>query len=149
MLVKTDFRFHPVAAARDISYEPTSPITSHDVQGAIEQVEAQAVAAGGVNPTIVTFAMSPYSPVITDTYLLVDTTGGAVVIQLPLSAARLTPRGYIPIEVKDDLGNSAVNAISVLRSGAELIDGVASYPIDSPYTLVKFQPKASGGYDAG
>lgn len=148
MLVKTDLRCHPTETARNISYEPTAPITARDVQSAIEQVEAQAVAPDGVTPTVVTFAMSPYTPLITDTALLVNTTGGAVVIQMPLSAARLTSKGYVPLVVKDDVGNSAVNAISVARAGAELIDGLTAYPIDTPYGATKFQPKASGGYDA-
>lgn len=148
MLVQTDLRAHPVAAAANISYEPTAPLTAHDVQSAIDQVQAQAVAPQGYNPTVVTFAQSPYTPLISDTVLLVDTTGGAVVIAMPLSATRLVPSGYLPLTVKDDKGNSAVNAIAVNRAGAELIDGVTSYPIDSPYTSVTFQPKSTGGYDA-
>lgn len=148
MLVQTDLRVHPVATARNISYEPTSPITALDVQTAIEQVEAQAVLPQGYTPTVVTFAQSPYTPLITDTVLLVDTTGGIVVIAMPLSATRLTAKGYLQLVVKDDKGNSAVNAIAVNRAGAELIDGLTSYPIDSPYFVATFQPKATGGYDA-
>lgn len=148
MLVKTNLRVHPTEAARNISYDPTAPITALDVQSAIEQVEAVAISAQGFTPTVVTFAQSPYTPLLTDTVLLVDTTGGVVVIQMPLSATRLNASGYVPLEVKDDVGNSAVNAIAVNRAGAELIDGLTSYPIDSPYAAVKFQPKATGGYDA-
>lgn len=148
MLVKTDLRARPTESARNISYEPTAPITAHDVQSAIEQVQAIAVLPSGSMPTAVTFAQSPYTPTSTDTVLLVNTTGGAVVIQLPLSGSRLTATGYVPLVVKDDAGNSAVNAISVVRAGAELIDGLTAYPIDSAYTAVTFQPKASGGWDA-
>ena len=39
---------------------------------------------------------------------------------------------------------SAVDANGALRQ--ELIDGLTSYPIDSPYTAIVLQPKA-GGYD--
>lgn len=150
MLVQTDLRTRPIAAAQDISYDPTAPLTATNVQDAIEQVQAEFAVLGtpGYTPTVVTFAMSPYTPVITDTVLLVDTTGGAVVISMPLSAARLTAAGYIPLTVKDDKGNSAVSAIAVNRAGAEFIDGLTSYLIDSPYTAVTFMPKASGGYDA-
>lgn len=150
MLVQTDLRTRPIAAAQNISYDPTAPLTATNVQNAIEQVQAEVAVLGtpGYNPTVVTFAMSPYTPVITDTVLLVDTTGGAVSIQMPLAAARLTAAGYVPLIVKDDKGNSQVNAISVLRAGAELIDGLTTYPIDAPYASVNFQPKASGGYDA-
>lgn len=150
MLVQTDLRTRPIAAAQNISYEPTSPLTAHDVQSAIEQVQAEVAVLGtpGYTPTVVTFAMSPYTPLITDTVLLVDTTGGAVSIQMPLASARQTAAGYIPLIVKDDKGNSQVNAISVLRSGAELIDGLSTYPIDTQFASVNLQPKASGGYDA-
>lgn len=151
MLVQTNLRVHPVAAARDISYDPTAPITATDVQTAIEQVQAEIaaeiIAAPGYTPTVVVFAQSPYTPLLTDTVLLVDTTGGAVSIQLPLAATRLTAKGYIPLVVKDDKGNALVNAISILRAGAELIDGIPSYPIDSPFTAVNLQPRA-GGWDA-
>lgn len=152
MLVQTDLRVHPVATARNVSYEPTAPLTANDVQSAIEQVQAEVaaviIAPRGYNPTIVTFAQSPYTPLISDTVLMVDTTGGVVVIAMPLSATRLVASGYLPLTVKDDKGNSAVNAISVTRAGAELIDGLTAYPIDSPYTSVTFQPKSTGGYDA-
>lgn len=151
MLVKTDFRFHPSAAARDVSYEPTSPITANNVQDAIEQVEAQVVAAivlpQGYNPTVVTFAISPYTPLLTDTILLVDTTGGAVTIQMPLSATRVNASGRVPLTIKDDKENAAVNAISVVRAGAELIDGLTTYPLDSPSVAATFQPIPAGGYD--
>lgn len=148
MLVQTDLRTRPIAAAQDISYDPTAPLTATNVQDAITQVEALAVAPSGYTPTVVTFAQSPYMPLISDTVLLVDTTGGAVVIAMPLSATRLTATGYLPLVVKDDKGSSAVNAISVTCAGAELIDGLTAYPIDAPYTSVNFQPKATGGYDA-
>lgn len=148
MLVKTNLRVHPTETARNISYEPTSPLTAVEVQTAIEQVQATAIAPQGYNPTIVVFAQSPYTPLITDTVMLVDTTGGAVTIAMPLSATRLVASGYLPLTVKDDKGNSDVNAIAVTRAGAELIDGLTSYPIDSKFTAVTFMPKASGGYDA-
>lgn len=146
MLVKTDLRFHPVAAARDVSYDPAAPLTAVNVQDAIGQVAAIAILPSGSTPKVVTFAMSPYTPLSTETSLLVNTTGGPVVIQMPLSATRLGATGYLDLTVKDDVGNSAVNAISVLRAGAELIDGVTSYPIDTAYMATTFRAKAAG-YD--
>lgn len=146
MLVKTDLRARPTDAAINISYDPTAPLTAQNVQTAIEQTVAQVALPGGAFPKTVTFAMSPYTPLITDSVLDVDTTGGIVVIQMPLSAARLTLKGYVPLTVKDAVGNSAVNAIDIQRAGAELIDGRTNYPVDSPYTAVTLQPKAVG-YD--
>lgn len=156
-VVRTDLR-ETQEAARRIRFEPTASIPQTNIQQAIEQVQTNAVvlaaaatvsgnAAAGYTPTVVTFAMSPYAPLATDTVLLVDTTGGAVVISMPLSATRLTAKGYVPLTVKDDVGNSDVAAITVNRAGAELLDGLTSYPIDSKYAAVTFMPKAAGGYD--
>lgn len=147
MLVKTDLRVHPTETARNISYEPTAPITALDVQDAIEQVAAAAFGAPGFTPTVVTSAMSPYTPVITDTYLLVNTLVGPVTIQMPLSAARLGVTGYVPLTVKDDTENAGTNAISVLRAGAQLIDGQTTYLLDSNSVAATFLPIAAGGYD--
>jgi hypothetical protein len=146
-IVSTDMRC-TTESARRIRYEPSGSITATDVQTAIEQVAVIAVAgAPGVVPTIVTAAMSPYAPTLADTLLLVDTTGGVVNIQLPLSATRVSSGRYIPLTVKDDKENAGVNAINVLRAGAELIDGLTSYPLDSPSISAIFQPIAAGGYD--
>lgn len=143
MIVETNLRVRPVAAARNVSYEPGGTITATNVQDAIRQVAA---AARALTETAITAAMSPYTPVLADDVLLVDTTAGPVTIQLPLSATRSSGGRYIPLTVKDDKENADVNAISVIRSGAELIDGLTTYPLDSKSIVVKFQP-ISGGYD--
>lgn len=146
-IVRTDLR-DTRPSAREISYSPVAPLTAYTVQGAIEQLQAE-VTLGGVTPPAivpkaVTFAMSPYTVLPTDYLLEVDTTGGAVSIQTAASASR----GNKPFTVKDIAGNSAVNAISVLRTGAETIDGMTSYPIDSPYASFTFKPKLDGtGYE--
>lgn len=147
-VVQTDLRVSPVAAARNISYAPTAPLTAVNVQNAIEQVQAEVTLAivtpPAIVPTAVNFAMSPYTVLATDYLLEVDTTGGAVTIQTQASATR----GNKPFTVKDIVGNSAVNAISVLRTAAETVDGLTSYPIDSPYASFTFKPKLAGnGYE--
>jgi hypothetical protein len=147
MLVRTDLRVHPVATAANVSYDPATPITAMNVQDAISQAAAAAIAPQGYNPTIVTFAQSPYTPLATDTVLLVDTTGGAVTITLPLGSSRSGASGYIPLTVKDDKENAAVNAITVNRTAPDTIDGVTTYPLDSNGIAVTFQPKSAGGWD--
>lgn len=95
-----------------------------------------------IRPTDVTLAMSPYTALITDQLLMVDTAAGAVVVNL---TAALTRSG-LPLEVKDATGHADVNPITVNSFGAELIDGKASVPLDSIFVAVKFQPKTAGGY---
>lgn len=149
-IIATDLR-NTRESARRIRFEPTALLLDTNVQAAIEDVETQLQVAivlpPGYNPTVVTFAMSPYTPLLTDTVLLVDTTGGAVVIQMPLAATRVNASGFVPLTVKDDKENADINAISVARAGAELIDGLTAYPIDSKSTAVTFLP-VTGGYDA-
>ena len=147
-VVQTDLRISPVAAAWNVSYEPSPGVNEVNVQDAIEAVQANVVAAAAVPPAIVptavNFAMSPYTVLATDYLLEVDTTGGAVSIQTAASASRSNK----PFTVKDIAGNAAVNAISVLRTGAETIDGLTSYPMDSAYDAKTFKPKLAGaGYE--
>lgn len=148
-IISTDMR-NTMESARRVRFEPTTLLPDTNVQDAIEDVETQLQAVitqpKGLTETVVTFAMSPYAPLITDGVLLVDTTGGAVTIQLPLSATRQNASGFVPLTVKDDKENAGVNAITVQRAGAELIDGIAAYPIDSKSTAVTFLPLA-GGWD--
>lgn len=113
--------------------------------GVFAVVPVSLLGSGGITPKIVTFAMSPYTPLLADRLLLVDTTGGVVVINMMLAAARLTGAGYLDLTIKDDKGNSAVNAIMVNRAGGDLLDNLAAYPIDTAYAAVTFQAKA-GGY---
>lgn len=148
--VATDLR-ETRESARMIRFEATASIPQTNVQTAIEQVQTNVAAIAGASPgytpTVVTFAMSPYTPLIADTVLLVTTAGGAVVINMPLASARLTSKGYQPLIIKDDVGNASTASITINRAGAELIDGLAAYVIDSNYTSVNLQPKAAGGYD--
>ena len=147
-IVQTDLRVFPVAMAREVSYEPSAGVAAIDVQNAIQAVQANVVAAAlvppAIVPTAVNFAMSPYTVQATDYLLEVDTTGGAVTIQTQASATRANR----PFTVKDIAGNSSVNAISVLRTGAETIDGLTSYPMSTDFASLTFKPKLAGnGYE--
>ena len=147
--IQTDMRdrMEWMQASR-IPYEASAGITADNVQDAIEAVQANAAAAASSPPAItpksITFAMSPYTILPTDYLLEVDTTGGVVVLNTGASAAR----GNRDFIVKDIAGNSAVNAISVVRTGAETIDGMTTYPMDTPYDAKTFTPKLAGnGYE--
>lgn len=148
MLVKTDLRIHPVEAAVNISYDPSPGVPANDVQEAIEDLQANIVAAAGtppaIVPTAVNFAMSPYTVQPTDYLLEVDTTGGVVVIQTQASASRSNR----PFTVKDIVGNFSVNRADVVRTGAETIDGLATYPMSTDFAALTFKPKLAGnGYE--
>jgi hypothetical protein len=137
-IVSTDMR-QSRESARRIRFEPTLAIPATNVQDAIQQVQAIAIPA----QTVVTVAMSPYTPLATDRILLVNTSAGAVTINMPPAAGRLG----LDLEIKDDTGNAAANPITVNGNGGETLDGFAAYPIDAPFAGVKFLPKAGGNWD--
>ncbi len=137
-VIETDVR-NTRESARRIRYERGGTITATNVQDAINQSVLQPHALTG---TAVTAAQSPYTPNNNDSYLLIDTTAGAVTINLQASALRVG----LPLGFKDVAGNASVNPISLVPNGAETVDGLAPYPIDSNYAAVQLGPKTAGGY---
>lgn len=129
-----------VESARKIRFDPGSPLTATNVQTAIEQV----LSVANPTPTPIAVAASPYTVLATDRVLLVNTSGGPITINM-LPAA-LHP---FTLEIKDDTGNAAANPITVVPNGAETIDGLSSYPMDSNYTDTTFVPQSGGYYVQG
>lgn len=142
-VVGTDMRITREAADR-LRYEPGGTNSATNVQEAIE-----AVGGGGgggtsppaITPTIVNFAMSPYSALVTDYLILVDTSGGAVVINLGAAAGR----GNKEITIKDSSGNAATNNVTINRNGADTIDGLTALTLASDFDSATLAPK-TGGY---
>lgn len=100
---------------------------------------AQVASNFGQNPTLVTHAMSPYAVLATDTYLMVDTTGGAVEIDLSLAATR----NGVPLKIKDYKGNAATNNITVKPQAGETADSStnsAPLVIQANYDAVSLTP---------
>lgn len=80
----------------------------------------------------VTFAMSPYTVTATDYFISVDATGGPVTINLPNTTT--TNREIV---VKDRLGQSAINAITVTTpGGVTTIDGDTTYVFTDDYESI-------------
>ena len=79
--------------------------------------------------TNVDFAHTPYVVTATDYYISVNTSGGAVTIQLPNA-----PTTYRMFIIKDRTGNSGANNVSITTvGGTVLLDGLATYPLDANY----------------
>lgn len=140
-IVVTDLR-NTRQRARELAYYPSAPgITARDVQGAIDQAAANASAPPAIVPTRISVANSPYAVQPTDYLILVDTAGGPVTLNMSAAAAR----GNREVEVKDSTGHASANNISVVRNGAETIDGLATYLIASDFGAFHFKP-VTGGY---
>jgi hypothetical protein len=84
-----------------------------------------------------------YAAQSSDNILLINrTVPAAGSVQLPLSASR---NGFA-ITVKDLAGNASTYPTTVLFSGGEFCDGLASVPINADYGAYKFVPLTSGGW---
>lgn len=92
--------------------------------------------------TIVTHAMSPYTPLSSDTYLSVDATGGAVEISLLQSVAQTSE-----LSIKDDTGSAPVHSITVRPHSGETVDNytnLAPLILVSAYDGVRLRPRING-----
>jgi hypothetical protein len=99
--------------------------------------------ASTVTPTTVSFAQSPYAVLPTDTFLLVDPSGGPIEIDLPASALR--SGAYLSI--KDSTGNAQTNNITIKPSGSETADSYtnsAPLKINSKFGGFKLAPRTLG-----
>lgn len=137
-VLKTDLRNTQESAKRE-RFEPTGAIIATNVQDAISQVATTPV---GVNATPVNSGMSPYAPLPTDSVLYVDSTGGPVVINMPLAVAR----GGLALTIKDVGGSASTNNITINASGAETIDSITPMLIASDFGGYKLNPRSGVGY---
>lgn len=127
--------------AAQVRFYPVPTITATNVQDAIEQVTAAASAPPSITPKTVNFGMSPYTILPSDYLILVDSSGGAVQLQTQASSTR----SQREVTIKDATGNASANNISILRTLAETIDGLTTYPIASDFGAVTLRP-VTGGY---
>lgn len=106
-----------------------------DLRAQFPASEARTRARGQTAIRSLTFSDSPYPVQALDEMLLVDATGGAVVILLPSAPA--VPLGrHLAIKKTDASGNAAV----ITPNGVEVIDGTAAaVSITVRYTTVKIQ----------
>lgn len=91
------------------------------------------------NETTVAVGASPYTPLATDTLLVLTTSGGAITINLPSAASR---SGY-PLTIKDNTGNAATNNITVNRNGSDTIEGQTSFTIANNWGMLTLTPQST------
>lgn len=96
-------------------------------------------AIAGSLPTPIGIAQSPYAVQPGDTIIDVDSSGGAVVINLQPAAARAGRS----ISIKDISGNAATvgHNISIVPNGIETVEGLNPLPIDANYGGFRLSPK--------
>lgn len=93
--------------------------------------------------TNVTHAMSPYTVLITDEYISVDCSAGAVTLNFP--NAPIDKETWI---VKDRTGSAATNNISITTPGGSVtFDGQTTYKIISNYGSINVLANATPTYE--
>jgi hypothetical protein len=82
-------------------------------------------------PTKITSANSPYTPLPTDTFLYVDTAGGAIEIDLAAAASR----NGAALSIKDVTGHAAANNITIKPIGGAAPETLDGYTNAAPLVL--------------
>lgn len=110
------------------NYTPSSYTPTQVASEGTDKISAH---LKGINNAIAAVSSETVSLISTDitlavnTIYLVDTSGGARSLTLPVASANAK------ITVKDRTGNGAVNNITIVRAASETIEGVASnYTMD-------------------
>jgi predicted small lipoprotein YifL len=92
-----------------------------------DQIALVTSGASGTTLTSIDNTDSPYLVSNTDSVILCTSTAGVITVLLPSGA----PTGKI-YTIKDAAGNADTNNITIQGGGGELVDGVASYLLDTP-----------------
>jgi len=100
--------------------------STHATVEALNAISSGTFSGGLSTPRNIAFADSPYAVALTDHVLLVDTTGGPVVINLPaISDGR-------ELRVADS-GNAGVSNVTINAGGGDTIAGAASLVLAAGY----------------
>lgn len=95
------------------------------------------------NYTNVTFAMSPYTVLVTDQYISCDTSGGAITLNFP--NAPTANRTWV---VKDRTGNSAVNNVTITTPGGTVtFDGGTTLLMNTAYAAFNLLANSTPTYE--
>jgi hypothetical protein len=135
-----------VESARRERFEPAGSISSTNVQKAIEELDGDIVAPGGVGTVTVIASPAVIDPSTTFVYV---NFAGTVALTLPDSGAWLAAhQNGLPLTIQDISGNAndSTNMITITRAGADTINGLTAVEIVSPLGGYKLRPPAAGSW---
>jgi hypothetical protein len=106
-----------------------------------QKISAPVYQPGIVTPTAINVTRSPYAVQPSDSLLYVDSSGGAVVIDLQPAAAR---HGML-LEIKEVSGTAATAGygISIVPNGSETVEGLNPLSISANYGGFRLYPATS------
>lgn len=96
-----------------------------------------------LNRKTIAFGDSPYTVLDTDHYIGVDSSGGAVVIDLPTTATGA--KNGRELVIKDESGDAASNAITIQIAGGALIDSAASLILSADHASASLVANGATG----
>jgi len=86
---------------------------------------------------------SIYTASLTDYYIGVDSTGSTISLRLPDASTMFSGQTYV---VKDEGGAANTNAITILASGSQTIDGQNQVLLQSPYAALSLYSNGVSKY---
>lgn len=119
------------ATAADLAWATITPGTGISISNGTNSITISA--SGTTTLSYADVFTSPYSVISDNEYLSVDSSGGAITVQLP--DAPTLGRAYV---IKDRNGSAASNAITVTTAGgATNIDGATSFVMNTNYQSIQ------------
>lgn len=135
----------PIEGASRVRAETTTDaggfIDSHDVQGALEDLDAAVQSVAG-ELRVVTAAGDVTVSATEGGVAINKTVGAATTVNLPTAASR----NGVPVIVKDMKGDALTNNITVVPNGAETIDGNANDVISTNKGSRGYRPVVGVGW---
>jgi hypothetical protein len=119
--------------------------TSNITDGTITRTGSQVINNYCGTLRRIAFADSPYTAVLTEEVILVDTSGGAIHIDLPTITSN-SSKTYI---ICDATGNASTNNITIDGNSSETIDGSLTKVLDSAYGSYRFVADSYGWHSIG
>ena len=118
--------------------------TPQDIHTGATPTFAGMTTTGGVKRAVksINFGDSPYTILATDHKILVDTSIGAVVVNLPTAVSS----GNRELSFKV---SSGANGLTIQRAGLDLIDGATSLALASLYDFARLQSDGGTAWHVG
>jgi hypothetical protein len=126
-----------------VSASSALQVVGATVLGNTLNVSGSATFGAGMTHNRTAVSAATYTILVTDYLLAADSSSNTVTLTLPAAASAGAGKTYV---VKDEGGQSAVNAIIIDGDSVETIDGSATFTISSPYGAANLYTNGSNWF---